>query len=174
MLACMAYVDLNPIRSGLADTPEESEYTSVKERIEERHDPSAAPSWLCPIGDENPDGRGGILSMSRDEYLSLIDWTGRQIRSDKPGAIPDHLAPILERLAVNPSRWVGTVHHYGSLFHRVAGRMESITNAARRAGKCLAGRAFRKPAGVFLRRNPIEPYVSFVGRYRREGVAVSP
>ncbi len=33
VLACMAYVDLNPIRAGLCDTPEASDFTSVQQRM---------------------------------------------------------------------------------------------------------------------------------------------
>jgi len=29
----MAYIDLNPVRAGLADTPEQSEHTSIRERL---------------------------------------------------------------------------------------------------------------------------------------------
>jgi putative transposase len=32
LAACMGYVDLNPVRAGLAEVPEASEYTSIKER----------------------------------------------------------------------------------------------------------------------------------------------
>jgi hypothetical protein len=33
------------------------------------------------------------------KYLLLLDWTGRELRRDKRGTIPDHLAPILDRHA---------------------------------------------------------------------------
>ncbi|MFQ3339600.1 MAG: REP element-mobilizing transposase RayT, partial [Colwellia sp.] len=33
LAACMAYVDLNPVRANIANTPESSDYTSVKQRV---------------------------------------------------------------------------------------------------------------------------------------------
>ena len=34
------------------------------------------------------------------KYLTLLEWTGRQLRAGKRGAIPGQIAPILERLGV--------------------------------------------------------------------------
>jgi hypothetical protein len=49
----------------------------------------------------------GFLPISLEHYAMLLDWTGRQLRADKRGAIPDHLAPIMERLALNRSKLGG-------------------------------------------------------------------
>ena len=162
LVACMAYVDLNPIRAGLATTPEESDFTSIQERIEGRQEQRefearavdevpvseqsrektelakkkmGAGSWLYPLGGDDSDRHDEIISLSLDEYLDLVDWTGRQIVEGKKGAIPVHLSPILTRLGISSERWLDTVEDFGGLFHRVVGKMESILAAARMAGK---------------------------------------
>ncbi|NLT66950.1 MAG: hypothetical protein GXX84_10135 [Acidobacteria bacterium] len=44
--SCMVYVDLNPIRAGLASTPENSDFTSIQERIR---------AWRKKIVESSPD-----------------------------------------------------------------------------------------------------------------------
>ena len=46
----------------------------------------------------------GFLPVNLSEYLRLLDWTGRQTRPDRWGAIPGELAPILSRLQLKSVR----------------------------------------------------------------------
>jgi hypothetical protein len=73
--------------------------------------------------------------MELDQYFQLLEWTGRQLRSDKPGLIPSHLEPMLTRLEVEREAWLETVQHFGSRFHRVAGQLQHMVQAAREAGQ---------------------------------------
>ncbi len=38
------------------------------------------------------------LPFRLPDYLELVDWSGRIIREDKRGAIPDNLPALLQRL----------------------------------------------------------------------------
>jgi hypothetical protein len=152
------YVDLNQIRAGEALTPEESVHTSVYERIEGRKMRSSGKAtglmppdgWLCeltidPASDasigscpsDSPwrASDKGLLSISLDDYLELLDWTGRQVRSDKRGAIPGHLAPILDRLQINSSLWTELVTKFDSYFSHVVGQASQVVDRAKQAGR---------------------------------------
>lgn len=137
VLACMAYVDLNPIRAGLAETPENSQFTSLQARIEKskseaargpaRHNDKHEASPLTPNGllpftcSPNRAHPEPALPYDFLDYLSLIDWTGRAVREDKRGAIPDSLAPILARLNIDTENWLDTVCQFEDRYHRVLG-----------------------------------------------------
>ena len=72
--------------------------------------------------------------MSVEQYLELLDWTGRQMASGKGGAIPTGLAPILSRLGIDPSNWLELAGNFGRLFQRVAGLPSSIARQRTRRG----------------------------------------
>ena len=121
LLSCMAYVDLNPVRAGIADTPETSSHTSIRERLQPEFDLQQAVDDQTECGDlldfksvlkpllhfENRlvnEPQPGIL-FDFEEYLALVDWTGRNIRSDKRGHINSALPPILNRLQITFDQW---------------------------------------------------------------------
>jgi REP element-mobilizing transposase RayT len=149
LLACAVYVDLNPIRAGLALTPETSDFTSIQRRIESLRSPAASVSrpdaWLAPLPlDEvaappgpQPSRSGvrasdkGYLPLSVESYLQLVDWTGRQVVRGRGGAIPVDLPPILARVGIAQQDWLPLVTGFGRLFHRVAGAPHTLSCLAR-------------------------------------------
>ena len=127
LLASMAYVDLNPIRAGLAQTPETSQYTSVKERIENPN-----PSSLSLFKDQSD--AGGNIPFRLQDYLTLLDWSGRAIRADKPGYIPPHAPPILERLGMEQSATLDYVRRKHDYAANALGPVSKLRALARSAG----------------------------------------
>jgi hypothetical protein len=63
----------------------------------------------------------GLLSISMLQYLELLDWTGREIREDKCGSIPKHLAPILSRIGLDSHGWCDLVKRFGKGKTKVSG-----------------------------------------------------
>jgi hypothetical protein len=132
LLTCMAYVDLNPVRADMCSTPEESDYTSIKERIASSFDLAKAIDDkikrqrlqrfdlplkpLAPFeGNVTSREQIGILFSLKD-YLQLVDATGRMIRTDKRGAITIDLPPILEGLSTNQQQWQQQSQQFEKLY----------------------------------------------------------
>lgn len=139
ILVCMAYVDLNPIRAKLADRPETSDYTSIQERLgispeadANERVPTAKELALTqgPLmafaGSENQEAPANTLPYNLVDYLELVDWTGRAIRSDKRGAIPADLPPLLARLRVEPAQWLKATTGMERHFFRAVGPVHAL------------------------------------------------
>lgn len=167
LLACVSYVDLNPVRAALESKLEQCRFTGVKDRIDdmraqeireleeaarhswEREGIRPQSGWLSPVQvDEASDPLGpdpssqpcrasdkGFLPISVTAYVDLLDWTGRQWRADKPGKIPDELAPILERIGLSESAWCSLMVGFETIFKRVAGTPKHLKEEAVRQGR---------------------------------------
>jgi len=157
LLTCMMYVDLNPIRAGMADSLELSDFTSIQERIFQIAKTLKRAKSKPRQGNEKKGRRQRSGTMRRDseqtrnaqeinkttkdkeipahkellpfmgsdsvhspdgipfnliDYLDLIDWTGRILRTDKRGAIPAKARSILESLSINDEAWVESVSQF--------------------------------------------------------------
>ena len=126
LAACMAYVDLNPIRAKMASTPETSDYTSLKKRIEHAKHGKQPKSLLRFAGNPRKHMTKGI-PFELTYYLELVELTGKSIRSDKAGYI-DEVHPILARLKIEPENWLKLTTQFSHVFHSAAGRPQAITS----------------------------------------------
>jgi len=63
--------------------------------------------------------------MTLEQYLLLLDWTGRQLKKNKPGLIPPEFAPILERLGCEAELWILYVRDFRRVFRNEAGKAEN-------------------------------------------------
>jgi REP element-mobilizing transposase RayT len=182
VLACMQYIDLNPIRAGVAELPETSAFTSGQDRIrarearialeryradrkraEKRHKETPEQkeilrkltglarrdSWLSPIVYNELETGNAILNMNVDDYLSLLDWTGRNIVAGKNGSIPTDMEPLLQRMELNIQNWTDTVEHFGKRFYHVAAPVKSLVAEASHLGlKWMKGISGAKSAFI--------------------------
>ena len=72
--------------------------------------------------------------MGLGDYLQLLDWTGRQIRKGKRGALPKNLEPLFERLEISAELWVDCVVNFRKWFRSSVGRPKSMESAAEARG----------------------------------------
>ena len=127
VLACMAYVDLNPIRAQLADTPEQSDHTSIQLRIRAALK-GEQPSNLLPFIGNECDNQPNGIAFSLTDYLQLVEDTGRIIRNDKRGSISENSGKLLTRLNIPHDNWLKLTTEFGKLFHGPVGTLQELTH----------------------------------------------
>ncbi|PCI10733.1 MAG: transposase, partial [Thiotrichales bacterium] len=99
LIACMAYVDLNPVRAKMANKPETSAHTSIKKRIHKAqtaHNPNHPQqqiNTLMPFVGNPRETMPKGLPFKLTDYIELVDLSGGMIREDKKAASTLHYPP---------------------------------------------------------------------------------
>lgn len=139
LISCMAYVDLNPVRAGIADTPEQSEYTSIQQRVKQ----ALVISQPVETSPELPDlmrfgqqlDHPHQLPFSMTDYLELLDWSGRIVHPRKRGQIKLNQPPILKRLSIDSNHLIRYLNRREQGFVYVIGTRQAIKDAASELGR---------------------------------------
>lgn len=155
ILLCGVYVDLNPIKAGEAASPKTARYTSAYQRIEamsqpvdDAHRPDswlAEPTWqdaaardeaVCSSSRTGKRASDlGLLPISLADYLGLLFWTARQIRSGQRATVPRDLESFLDRLHLKSEYWLEGVESYEAGFCELVGTPSTLSKAARESGR---------------------------------------
>jgi REP element-mobilizing transposase RayT len=119
VLACMVYVDLNPVRARIARHFAEGEYTSIKRRLEQKESDSLElmPMHLYPRLESSPI-QSSVISINMKQYQHLL----RETQSSASADITQKSAWTLQVLSMR--------HNF-----RAYGSREKLQQWARRVGQ---------------------------------------
>ena len=133
VLTCMSYVDLNPIRAGLAENLEASAHTTAARRIEAvRSNPLNA---RLPLSSINTTIVSDYLPITTEDYLDLIDWTARLSRGDKRGRVDSTEPPVLHKLGLSEQQWHQQMLGTETRYWRAIGSARSLIEKAAAIGQ---------------------------------------
>lgn len=122
LAACMAYVDLNPVRAHIAKSPEQSTYTSIQKRIEAL--PSRTqPSGLYPLASctHKTKQQSGMntLPFTLPDYLQLVNYIYRSTQQYE-GGTPYALPQCFNQSGLSDVQWCYFVSGIESQFsHKI-------------------------------------------------------
>ena len=150
ILTAMTYVDLNPVRAMMAETPEESEFTSVYERLlEVKKSQSSGGSKgddnslmamrlptdipLAPLMPFDATGcEPWAIPFALQDYFELIDWSGRVFHPDKRGVLEETTPPILKRIGIETAQFIECAGDFMHIFGLTVGSPDLMAECCAR------------------------------------------
>jgi hypothetical protein len=128
VLACMSYVDLNPVRAGTADSLAGSAHTSIRRRLRKNVD-------KAPLNAIAGADAADLFDLRNDEYVALVEWTGARLHPGKQGlkGVPP---PYPARQWADEAGWFGQVRGIETGYWRAIGSLEALAARARALGRC--------------------------------------
>ncbi|MEW6999073.1 transposase [Colwelliaceae bacterium BS250] len=125
LLACMAYVDLNPIRAQVAKSLKQSDHTSIQLRIQAAINNKQPTSLLPFTGGYSLKKLNGISFKAKDN-VQLVEATGRCQRKNKRGHINSKDNDLLAELGIGEDNWLTITQHFEEYFKGAVGNQDSL------------------------------------------------
>lgn len=144
LLTAMAYVDLNPVRAGMATSVLDSDFTAAQARLfdvarrRQRHQSErCSPSGpiLLAFLSQDPAEAQAQLPFHLQDYLDLLDTTGRAVVAGRRGAIGESVPTLLATLGIDPLEWLPTVTQLQARFELVIGAPQRLRRLAEAKGR---------------------------------------
>ncbi|MFT4887141.1 MAG: REP element-mobilizing transposase RayT [Pseudohongiellaceae bacterium] len=155
LVTCMAYVDLNPIRAGMAGTLDTSDFTSIQERLIEQakklkkrsygqhrlltdqatkhlvgHQPGAKQAKLIGLTDIKK-SFDNVIPISTKSYVDLLNVTAQALllgysHQTKAKRLLDDHVQTLAKFGVSSDTWLTSVRDFHKHYAIAAGSAESL------------------------------------------------
>ncbi len=119
LLKCMVYVDLNPVRAGIAATLKDSMHTSIRARVLGRC------QNLAPLR-VGTNTRETILPVGRAEYLHLVETTGQHLQHGKKGSIDSSSPTSVQQVTREWQTWLSDIANLARRYSRAIGTTSSL------------------------------------------------
>ncbi len=145
VLACMAYVDLNPVRAGIANKLETSTYTSIYERLNGKACPDdmgfgqtsllKKKSLVGFLGHQSSQPNKQAkryfgFEYSLLDYIQLVENLGQTIHISKPGKITGNSPSLLTELGLDDAQWEEYSARFGLHFNCAVGSIDELRKYA--------------------------------------------
>ncbi|GAA6184517.1 transposase [Aliiglaciecola sp. NS0011-25] len=132
LAACLAYVDLNPIRSKIAYNPESSEHTSIKRRIDalrQGYQPTSLMAFEhSPIQNQRTE-----LPFRLDDYIQLIRFSAQGFDSASRNETTQ--PSIIRTFGCSEQLWMNLLHNFEKYFGVAAGEPRSMESFMLNTGR---------------------------------------
>lgn len=133
LLGCMAYVDLNPVRAGLATSPEESDFTSIRQRLDKCIREPA--EMTRPVDAIAGASNNEALSLNLGEYLDLLHWTARQSESRLDSSTASRMPIGVRSGNCSESHWIRLTSSLERTFGAAIGARANLYRFAAATGR---------------------------------------
>ncbi len=130
-LTCMAYVDLNPIRAGIAKNLGESQHTSIKKRLKSLSESELQGAIKAIAGNV----KNRTMTLKLNDYIELVEWTGKAIIYPDKASLPHHLSSTFSHMNIEQKQWLRQVQSYESRYHRFVGSFEILKAKTKELGQ---------------------------------------